>query len=144
MTTPRYKPKHFDTRELVTPHAYQRLGDGALLLMDDRILIALDTIRNLFERSITVNNWHYGGGFTQRGWRDDAEVGSKFSQHRFGRAVDFDVKGMTAQEARDAIIEMWPLSSKLQHITRIEDGVNWCHIDCAPVVVANTPILFKP
>ena len=140
----KYTAKHFKVQELVTPYAFQRLGSDALMLMDDRILIALDTVREVFDKPITVNNWHIGGGFTQRGWRDDSETGAKFSQHRFGRAVDFDVSGFTAKDAREVILEMWPHSDALKYITRMEDGVSWLHIDCAPIVVNNGPILFNP
>lgn len=140
---PRYIPRHFIAQELVTPHAHSRLGDGALLLMDDRIIMALDAVRDLFERPIIVNTWHVTGGFTQRGWRDDAEVGGRFSQHRFGRAVDFDVEGYTAEDVRQAILDTWRYSEALQGITRMEAGTSWVHIDCAPIAVSK-PMLFNP
>ena len=141
---PRYIPKHFIVQELVTPHAYSRLGDSALVLMDDRILMALDAVRAIFDRPITVNTWHTKGGFTQRGWRDDAEVGSRFSQHRFGRAVDFDVQGYTAEDVRQAIIDTWRCSEALQGITRMEAGTSWVHIDCASIDVTDKPMMFNP
>ena len=89
---------------------------------------------------IGVNNWHEGGPFSQRGFRDDPATGSTFSQHRFGRALDFDVVGMAADEVRSWILNH---VKELPFITRMERDVNWVHIDCAAEDIKGGIILFK-
>jgi len=90
----------------------------------------MDQIRNYFAVPITINNWHIGGNFTQRGFRNDPATGAKLSQHRFGRACDFDVKGVTAEEVRECI-RQHKLDVPLSCMTRCEEGTSWVHIDCA-------------
>lgn len=138
----KYVPKYFKDYELLPPEVIESAGVNALLLMDERILIALDAVRKLIGFPVIVNNWHSGGSFTQRGFRTEV-IGAKYSQHRYGRAVDFDVQGMTAEQVRNAIAGAWKTSTPLQNIRRMEADVSWVHIDCAPVECSNGPVIFK-
>jgi hypothetical protein len=48
------------------------------------------------------------------------------SAHMLGKAVDFDVQGLLAEEVRQWIVthvSWWPY-----HI-RLEKDVSWCHLD---------------
>jgi len=117
-----YKPKYFTWQELMPSAEYEPYW---LILMDERILITLDAIREHYKRPVTVNNWHRGGTFRNRGFRPmTGDVGAKYSQHRFGRAVDFDVQGISAEQVRNDI-----RSGLFPEITCIERNVNWVHID---------------
>jgi uncharacterized protein YcbK (DUF882 family) len=51
------------------------------------------------------------------------------SSHILGRAGDFSVQGLTAQEARSRIRTMQNL---LPYPMRMEGGVSWLHIDTLP------------
>ena len=117
-----YIPKHFSWHELVPSAEYK---DYWLYLIDDRILMSLDAIRMHYKRPVIVNNWFTGGKFSLRGLRPmNSVVGAKYSQHKFGRAADFDVLGITAEQVRNDIRSgLFPL------ITCIEKDVNWVHID---------------
>ena len=88
---------------------------------------------------ITVNDWHSGGRFLQRGFRNDPDIGALLSQHRYGRAADFDIEGVTAAEFR-AMVKTGAIGhgpgDPLQYITRIEETsagrpISRVHIDCA-------------
>jgi len=136
-----YKPKHFRVEEFLPPGLYNQYGErGLRLLMDPRILFTMDALRDKFG-PITVNNYHAGGAFQQRGFRDDPGVGAPLSQHRFGRACDFDIKGVTAEEFR-AIARAGKMRAELAHITRVEDGVSWVHIDVAGVEAPADGVVF--
>ena len=126
-----YKPTHFELRELVPPDVFKALGDQAWILIDPRIAWTLDAIRNKFGKAITVNNWHTGGPFSQRGFRNHDDVGAVYSQHRYGNAVDFDIEGMTAEQFRDDLKKN-PNDPAYQYITACELGTNWIHIDVRP------------
>lgn len=126
-----YIPKHFITEELVDPITFKELGKRALeVCFDERILIQIDLIREYFNVPVTVNNWKTGGDFKDRGFRrSESYTGSQYSQHRFGRAIDFDVKDLTADVVRKEIIKNQN-SYYFKYITRMEENVNWVHIDC--------------
>jgi hypothetical protein len=51
------------------------------------------------------------------------------SSHIFGKAGDFTVKGLTAQQARSRIRQNAHL---LPCNIRMEDGVSWLHFDVLP------------
>ena len=123
-----YIPKHFAVWEFVPRSVFDQLGDRSLWLMDDRILATIDAVREYFNVPVTVNNWHSGGDFNYRGYRPmDYPQGAHFSQHRCGRAIDFDVQGHTAEQVRQEIIVQ---RDRFSYITAMEAGTNWVHIDC--------------
>jgi len=138
-----YVPKYFKAYELLPPDIFEKYGVDGLYLIDDRITWTLDQIRDTIKKPITVNNWKFGGQFSQRGYRTDPNVGVKFSPHRFGRGVDFDIAGVTAQEFRNMVRS---LKINLPYITRMEDTVNWIHIDCMglPKQQGEPIVFFKP
>ena len=128
-----YKPKHFKVQELVSPDIFNQRGSKAIELLDPRLLETLDKLREELGRPITINNWLWGGNFKQRGLRDrsfyksDKAYVDSLSQHKYGRAVDFDVKGMSAPEVRKFIYKN---REKFPFITFVETDINWVHIDC--------------
>lgn len=117
-----FVPKHFQWYELMPSEEYKPYW---LILMDERILRTLDEIREYYGRPVIVNNWHSGGKFRLRGFRPmTGNVGAKYSQHRFGRAADFDVQGISAEQVRNDI-----RNGCFPAITCIEAGVSWVHAD---------------
>ena len=130
------KSKYFDIKELVCKHVYNKYGDGADMFLDEKLVETLNVIREkILCVPMTVNDWHNGGGFTQRGFRcnvcelvkSKTDIGRMYlSAHTQGKAVDCSVSGMTAEESRRKIIAMQHL---LPYPIRLEDGVSWLHID---------------
>ena len=124
-----YKPEHFLVQELVDPITYKLLGEQALICMDLRLLKLLDELRNFFKVPMHVNNWHTGGQLKSRGFRAPSNpVGANFSQHHFGRAVDFDAEGMSADNVRSIIINN-QYKAPFDQITAMEINISWVHID---------------
>lgn len=121
-----YIPKHFAIHELVPEHVFQARGDKAIELLDPRLLITLDTLREKFG-VITVNNWFWGGN---RQWSclrtEKSPHGSMFSQHRFGRAADCLFKSFSAEEIRKHILKN---PDQFPHITFLELDTDWLHFD---------------
>ena len=89
-----YKPKHFSVQELVPPAIYNKRGEKSLELIDVRIVMILDHLREKLGKPITVNNWQWGGGYSQSGLRSVEHYGGSesyfdsFSQHKYGRGAD--------------------------------------------------------
>ena len=124
------KCRHFDIKELVDPETYKLFGEASWMFLNPAALSALDDLREFFGVPVTVNNWHTGGQFKYRGFRPRAcTVGGEYSQHRLGNAFDCDIKGVTADEARQRILANKD-DVRLMHITCLEDKVNWVHFDC--------------
>ena len=127
-----YRTKYFKLHELVSKSDYDSLGEKCWDLLDERALRTLDALREDLGRPITINTWKTNGQFSWRGYRSrayyksDAEYIKSRSQHKFGRAFDFDVKGMSAEDVRQYIYKN---KSKFPHISFIEADVNWVHFD---------------
>jgi hypothetical protein len=84
--------------------------------------------------------------YNLRGWRPaDCTIGAKFSQHKKGNAVDFDVfyKGnmVPAKDIRELLINN---HEAVPTLTRLEAGTNWVHGDCKETGVSNGIVIFKP
>lgn len=123
-----YIPRHFRPEELVPPEVFARDGEESLRLFDERVLRAADLLRDRYGPA-TVNNWHIGGLFTQRGYRTDPNVGAAKSAHRIGKALDLTFAHVEAAKVR-ADIRDGLLPELAGLVTRIENGVGWLHIDC--------------
>ena len=133
-----YVPRFFTVREMVCPHVYNRWQLNERLIwsfFDPTLLKTLDFIRESLDKPITVNNWSDCGSFTQRGLRcnlcplvkEKSQNGTVYvSSHILGKAADFDVKGMSAEEVRQWLINN---KEKLPFQICVEEGVNWVHID---------------
>lgn len=141
--------RYFCLRELVDEQTYKKYGDFAWNFFRTELLLNLLWIREYLKRPITINNWHVGGKFSQRGLRHNmsAEVwkytkdGKQYmSAHILGAGVDFDVKGMSAAEVRTAI---QAAAKDLPYPCRLEDGKTWVHIDTYNDGTKGKVILFK-
>ena len=128
-------PNYFDLDELVCEHVYNKYGEKAWMFFDTELLVMLDTIRDRIGRPIFVNDWQIHGKYSQRGLRCNqcdivkkkTEAGILYmSAHCLGKAADFDVQGLLAEEVRQWIVKnanWWPY-----HI-RLEADVDWVHLD---------------
>lgn len=133
-TTPmiKYELRHFQVQEFVDPESYRTRGEKSISVMDWRMLWTADKIREYFRKPMVINNWHVGGNRKWSGIRfENSPEFSKFSQHTYGRAIDFYIKGIQSNEVRNTIIGN-PQEEAFQYITTIEDfdGMSWVHVDC--------------
>jgi len=125
-----YKPKYFKIYELIDPELYRIYGEKAWRFFDPRILYSIDQIRKFFKRKVTINNWYWNGNFQWRGLRTFHYKLFYFSSmHNFGRGLDFDVEGYTAEQVR-RILRANQNRKEFRYISYVEDNVNWVHIDC--------------
>jgi len=140
-----YTPKHFKIHEFVNQGTYTKYGDSSIRFMDARIVITADKIREYFGSKMTINNWMWGGDRQWSGLRTvESPYYSTYSQHSFGRAIDFLITGISAEEIRAAIIKK-PWHDAFKYITSMEDGVSWVHADTrAYDKNKNGIFLFKP
>lgn len=136
---------YFKIYELVDEQVYNKYGEFAWNFFRSELLETLLFIRQYFDKPIIINNWKKGGKFSQRGYRSNLSYMVKdkknlyCSAHCLGAGVDFDIKDYSALEVREILLQ---IQDKLPHPIRLEDGVNWVHLD----VYNNTDkkiVLFK-
>jgi uncharacterized protein YcbK (DUF882 family) len=121
-----YKCKYFKIQELVSKKIYQELGEKAWILFDERLLKTADKLREKFGITF-VNDWHRNGKFSNRGFRSkNCKIGSKYSQHKFGRAIDCHFRKISTRKARKYILKN---QNKFSEIKGIEMKTNWLHFD---------------
>jgi len=119
-----YTCKHFAISELVPSQVYKERGDKAWELLDERLLITLDQLRDKYG-PITVNN--YGSGREWSGLRTkDSPYYSPYSQHTFGRAADCLFSHAAVDEVR-LDIQRYP--QEFPFINSLELNVSWLHFD---------------
>lgn len=143
-----YVPKYFKAYEFVSEKIYKIYGDNSLMFVSDEMKITMDHIREFFtymsgtDKKVFINTWLWDGHFKSRGYRDPfTTVGAHLSQHKFGRAIDFDVQDIDAYDVRQIILDN---QDKFPHIYRMEKNVNWVHIDSHPDYKDKRIYLFKP
>ena len=122
----------FRVQELVCPHIFSKWGEASWQFLDTAFLETLLVIRRDIIRLPMLCNT---GNLTQRGIRCNRcrlvreKNGPYLSAHILGKAGDFTVVGLSAEEARQRIIDNAEL---IPHNIRLETDVSWLHIDVLP------------
>lgn len=123
--------KNFQLKELVCPHCVKTYGDKAWQFLSTELLSTIYVLRNeVIKKPMIVNS---GTTFTQRGLRCNicelvkGKTTPYMSAHTLGKAIDFHVNGMSAEEVRQLIKSN---IDKFEYPIRLEENCNWCHVDC--------------
>ena len=129
--------KYFKIQEFVPEETYKKYGEYSKFKIDSKIFIIADIIREYFGKPMTINNWHLGGQFSYRGYRPDNYKNKVAkSSHYFGKAIDFDIKGLDAEYVRQHILnnyKKFPFISRMEHYNKkTNKPINWVHIDIMP------------
>ena len=131
---------YFQISELVCNHTHSKWGERAWQFLDIAFLENLLVIRRDILKVPMICNHD---AQLQRGLRCNMcdlvrqKDSVYLSSHMLGKAADFTVKGMTAQEARTLIRKHADL---LPHPLRMEGGVSWLHIDVLPQFGINVKV----
>ena len=123
---------YFDIDELVCNHTFAKWGQQSWQFLDTDFLHCLLVIRrDIIKRAM----WCNGAQKKQRGLRCNrcemvrGKTSVYLSAHCLGKAGDFTITGMTAEQARTLIKQYADL---LPCNIRIEKGVSWLHFDVLP------------
>lgn len=128
-----YRPKWFKPWELVSKAAWSKRRESVMLGMDAKLLITIDTLRELLEEIdpskavLICNDWNFGGNRQYSGLRLPTDKHySEFSAHSRGQAVDLVSRHYSAERLRKIIIDN---RERFPYLTRMEKDVNWLHLD---------------
>lgn len=163
-----YQPDHFRAEEFFSKKVIEQHGlrgggiqNNIWRLMDFRIMWTMDQIRKYYGVPVVVNTYLWGGPSQYRGFRSNfhdllnvdllmatniikSHFSSFTSQHCFGRAMDFVIPGIEAEEVRQNILTNRRMD-RYKYITAMEADVNWVHIDTRPWNVDMDGLLvFRP
>ncbi len=122
----------FKTQEFVPKETYTKFEENSNWFVDPRIRKLANFVRVYFGRPVTINNWLWGGQFNESGFREPTSTtGANLSQHRFGRAIDIKVSGMTPKQVYDAILlnEKVFMEQGLTCMENIAFTPTWVHLD---------------
>ena len=150
--------KYFETYEIASLYVCNTKQPSEIYaLFDDKLQDLIVWAREGIGLAFYANNWmvheklkQSNRGvlkFSQRGYRtnDDPDCKrQKFvskSAHFEGKALDFDVQGMTAQQVRNWLREH---AHEAPHPFRVEEGVNWVHVDVMPHKASDKAYFFNP
>jgi len=126
--------QNFYLDEFICPEIYSARGEKAKSLIDIRIVLAVQFLRDTIGKPIHINNWWNGGSLDERGLRvPDTGTGARWSQHKYGRGCDFHVEGLKPSQVHAVILQNEEMLITRQWITVLEDvrdTPTWVHIDC--------------
>lgn len=137
--------EYFDVRELVRREVYEKYVEDwrkddyyILQFFDKRLLENLLWLREVSDQPITVNNWLWGGIYSQRGLRDNLSgiVSNKkdvyLSGHVLANAIDLVMGVWSANETREFIKKNYDSVPNKCRLERKKGGlyISWVHMDC--------------
>lgn len=89
MNLKKYHAPNFWLTEFVPKEVYSVLGNDSVHLLDNRLFVIIQVIRNEIGAPITINNWFEGGRFNESGLRVyNTLTGAERSKHKLGQAMD--------------------------------------------------------
>lgn len=124
--------RYFQVSELVCNHTHAKWGEKSWQFLDTDFLHCLLVIRrDIIQMPMICNH----DEAHQRGLRCNRcdlvreKKNAYLSSHVLGKAGDFTIPGITAQEARSRIRNH---ANQLPCPIRMEGGVSWLHFDVLP------------
>ncbi len=124
----------FNIKELVSKKVFASQGLFALGLIRPTLIRALHFLRVYFDTSIYVNTWAYQNGpgnFEQRCHREINAIGARYSRHKYGMAVDFNVRNLESDRVYGTILDNQSdfLFAGFTAIEDKRDATTWTHLD---------------
>lgn len=125
---------NFSLHEFIDKKTYKKWGEASIWFIDPRIIQVAQFIRTRHNKPVTINSWTSGGQYQYSGFDPPGgyRKATSLSQHRFGRAIDVKISGMTPQELYKDIIDNQDLYMKigLTTVENIAHTKSWNHLDC--------------
>lgn len=137
---------NFITQEFVPKSVYSERGENSIYLIDERIIILAQLFRTRYGK-ITINNWHTGGSYNESGLRvPDTSTGAKYSQHKYGRAIDLKFADFTPEEIYKDVLKNSEMfyEKGLRCMENIAATPSWLHIDVRVTDKVNEILIVNP
>jgi hypothetical protein len=139
--------ENFLEQEFIPKSVYSLWGAKAMRFIDYRIPPIMQYLRNVYGVQIIINDWHVGGDFDRRCLRPYGSVANipafdlcnintppdpdfiEHSCHSFGRAVDFNVNGVSVSQVQQDILNKYCMDLLKLGVSGIEAFTDtWIHL----------------
>lgn len=137
---------NFHITEFVPKEIWERYGENSIWFIDMRVVNICELIRSRFNKPVIINDWRSGGQYHESGYRmPETTTGGKLSQHKFGRAADIKISGISPKEIAKDIIANFDIYKKvgLTTIENVDMTPSWNHIDCRKTDL-DSPLIVNP
>ena len=126
-----YKPKYFKLEEFIPEIVHLRRGELAWELLDPKMVQTWDELREMRGHPISLNTWCYGGSKQNQCLRTCTYYNGQnsYSQHPLGKAGDGLEKSYDSIKEQVEFIRTVKALGALKHLTGIEVGEEWLHLD---------------
>ena len=138
---------NFILQEFVPKSTFKTHKENSVIFLDDRIVHLAQFLRDRYDKPMVINTWHTNKNnvYNYRGYRPfNTAIGAKYSQHKFGRAIDFHIPRMEVKEIYEDIInnqgEMWVHG--MRGIENVKETPTWIHVDCRLTELVNELMIF--
>ena len=140
-----YKCKYFKPHELVSKIVYSKFGEDSYQFFDKDVLQDLDIIRESYGNPITINNWFWGGQYSESGLRTNKDsivknkTGLYVSAHCLGCGFDlkdkFNIQGNNHKLYNhiSSLIRQGKLKA-FRRLENIQKTPTWVHVDAFQTV----------
>ncbi len=148
--------KYFIAQEFLCEKEYNKLMllpenmrlNAFFKLVDKRVVDLAVFVREFFNKPVRVNTWHIRGELQYRGWRPKScKIGAKFSDHKIGKAFDFNVVGLSDDYVKEQIMKNEDIFYKagVRRLEHKDFATTWTHLSVNDKVHHNGKInVFKP
>lgn len=124
--------KNFLLQELVPPQIYNSYGDRSTYFVSKEQASMCQGTRDIFGKTMTINNWHSGGPFKERGYRlPNSATGATLSMHKTCMADDFNIAGIASNEVFEYIMNNQAkfMAIGITTLEHPEYATTWTHMD---------------
>jgi hypothetical protein len=124
--------ENFSLVEFVPKSIWDKYGTFSTRFIDKQLPIMAQGVRDFYKTGVTINDWSWGGGYSESGFRDpNTSTGAPLSSHKRGMAIDIKVKGVESSQVYKDVVGQWDIYFKALGVTSIEEGtVGWTHLSC--------------
>ncbi len=139
----------FNVKELVSRRIHDHQKNYALGYIRPTLIRAIHFLRVYSDSPMYINTWAYQnapGNFEHRGFRELESIGAKYSRHKYGMAVDFNITGMSSDEVNDHILAHQAdfLSFGFTTIENKAFTTTWTHLDIRYTGLPTTMLVVNP
>lgn len=126
--------KNFYLNEFIPQSVLNQYGNSSIWFIDFKIVLISQFIRDYFNKPTYVNGIFEDVFYDESGFRSPySNIGTYFSQHKFGRAADIKVLDHSPFEVKTCIkTEFKSMHSKFRELgltTMEKDTHSWTHFD---------------
>jgi len=126
--------KHFCVEEFIDKKTFSIRGDNSIHIMDRRLVMFADWLREKTGSGLTINDWLWNGSYNWSGLRTGASGYSNYSMHMTGNALDIKSKTHTPRDLQKIVEDNWEeckeytglIGIRIEHTSMTP---TWFHVD---------------